>query len=115
MHELSIAQALLEQLRRVAEREGADRVLSVTVRIGALAGVDAEALEMAFPVAAAGTLAEGATLRIEAVPARVHCTACGRDSAPPFPFLVCDACGSGAVHVESGRELDLVAAELRQP
>lgn len=112
MHELSIAQALVEQVADLVAREGGRRAVRVTVKLGALSGVDPEALDMAFPVAAEGSDCEGATLVVEPVAAAAHCRDCGRDSEPPFPFLACEHCGSTDVDVLAGHELLLAAVEI---
>ncbi len=112
MHELSIAQALIEQLDEVATREGASEVLSVTLRVGSLSGADPDALSMAFPMAAEDTVAQGAQLIIENVPARVECRGCSLESSPEFPFLACENCGSNDVICLEGKELTLCSVEL---
>jgi len=112
MHELSIALALLEQVQTVAEREKADAVLRVAVTIGELCGVNPEALEMAFPVAAENTCAADAKLDVTSTPARVHCRTCGRESSPEFPMPICEACGSTDAEILGGRELMLTSVEI---
>lgn len=113
MHELSIAQALVEQVEAIATREGAAGVGTVRVAVGGLSGVNADALELAFPVAAERTVAEGALLAIEKVPAILTCRACNRVSHPDLVFMVCEQCGSSNVELSGGRELLLTAVELR--
>ena len=112
MHELSIALALIEQVQTVAEREKADTVLRIAVTIGGLSGVNPEALEMAFPVAADDTCAAGAKLDVTFTPAHLHCRSCGRDSSPEFPVLLCEACGSTDAEVLGARELMLTSVEI---
>ena len=82
MHELSIAQALIDKVNRVAETEGATRVMRIAITVGALSGVDPEALEFAFPIAAEGSAAAHASLDITRLPARVLCSECGRETCP---------------------------------
>ena len=112
MHELSIARSLVEGVAEAARREGARRAVVVRVRIGVLSGVEAWPLRQAFPFAAAGTVAEGADLQIEEVPARVRCRACGLEFAPDDPFFVCTRCQSMDVDILNGRELSLVSVDL---
>ena len=112
MHELSIAQALVEQVQALAQQEHAEHVAAVTVRIGALSGVNLEALQMAFPVAVEDTLAASARLLIETVPAQVRCRCCARLSEPDAPSIYCAACGSTEVEVVGGYELDIKSVEL---
>ena len=57
MHELAVCQALIEQVERVARDNAARRILSITVSVGPLSGIEAKLLEHAYPLAAAGTVA----------------------------------------------------------
>lgn len=110
MHELSIAQSLLEILEQEAKARGAAKVTRVKLRIGALSGVVREALEFAFEVASGGTVAEGASLEIEEVPVRIRCPRCGV-LEQEGPFLVCPRCGEVGVLL-SGRELEIDSMEI---
>jgi hydrogenase nickel incorporation protein HypA/HybF len=115
MHELSIALALVEQAEAIALREGAARLASITVTVGELSGVNPEALELAFPVAAENSLAREARLIIETVPARARCRACGQESSPGFPFPACGQCGSPDLEISAGQELLIKTLELDIP
>jgi hydrogenase nickel incorporation protein HypA/HybF len=66
MHEAALVDALLRRVLEVADEAGARRVTRVSVRLGALCHLSAEHLAGHFPVAAAGTLAAGAELCIQA-------------------------------------------------
>ena len=112
MHELSMATALVEQVEEIARREGAARIARIEVRVGALSGVDGEAFAFAFPLAAEGSLAEGAALAIEEVPLVVECRACGASTRPEYPVVRCAACASGDVAVVSGEEFRITAMEV---
>ena len=76
MHELAVCQALIEQVERVAREHDARRVISVVIVIGPLSGVEPRLLEHAYPLAAAGTVAESASLVVETEPVRVRCRTC---------------------------------------
>jgi hydrogenase nickel incorporation protein HypA/HybF len=112
MHELSIAQALVSEVETIRARESAREVTSVTVDIGALSGVDREALEFAFPLAAEGTAMARSALVIREIPAEVTCDGCGRRSAPDLANLCCGACGSGKVRLTAGRDIMIQSVEL---
>ncbi|MFF3615734.1 hydrogenase maturation nickel metallochaperone HypA [Streptomyces sp. NPDC002580] len=106
MHELSIAVAVVEQVER-AGRERGRPVVSLTLRIGELAGVVPEALDFSFGLAAEGTALAGARLLIETVEARAHCDGCGREAPTGMPpVLWCAGCGA-TVTLLSGRELEI--------
>ena len=112
MHETSIALAVVDQIARRAEQDGHDGVRAVVLRVGELAGVVPDALEFCFAQVCAGTVAEGAALRIEAVPALGRCGTCPDDWPVGMPpDLTCPACGEPAAHLISGRELEIAAVE----
>jgi hydrogenase nickel incorporation protein HypA/HybF len=112
MHELSIAQALIEQLEDIAVEKKASRILGVKLYVGMLSGVDHEALHMAFPFAAEGTVADGAGIKIIDIEPQAMCGSCGKESLPEFPFMVCGHCGSQDLTVTAGRELIIKSVEL---
>ena len=53
MHELSICNALLDQVERIAAERGAHSVAKIVLRIGPLSGVEPELLRNAYPLFAA--------------------------------------------------------------
>lgn len=112
MHELSIAQSVVDQVTDAARKEKAVRVVTITLAIGALSGVERESLEFAFPLAAEGTLAADAHLVIEEVPARLTCRACHAETDFEVPMVACSKCGSGDIEVSGGRDLIIKSVEL---
>lgn len=67
MHELSIAIRLVELAADAAQSLGAAAVSRLFVRLGAEAGVAAEALRFSFDLAAEGTIVQGARLELEPI------------------------------------------------
>jgi hydrogenase nickel incorporation protein HypA/HybF len=69
-------------------------------------------LANAYPIAGAGTAAEGSHLMIEQMQLRVRCRLCGTESAPPPNRLLCDACGDWRTDLLAGDELLLLSVEF---
>jgi hydrogenase nickel incorporation protein HypA/HybF len=113
MHELSICLALLDQVRAIAEEHRAHEVERILVRLGPLSGVEPTLLQSAYPLAAAGTIAESAVLDIEFAPLRVRCNACGAETEAVPNRLVCGRCEDYRTRVISGEEMLLARVELR--
>jgi hydrogenase nickel incorporation protein HypA/HybF len=112
MHELTLANSLVELAACHAASHGAGRVTRINIRLGQLCGI-ARALYFCFGPAARGTLCEGAELRIAEVPLTVQCDSCGGVKHPHTPFnLRCPDCGGPVRKVLSGREMELVSIEL---
>lgn len=112
MHELAVAQALVEQVDAVIDRHGTSSATSIRVRIGPLAGVVPELLATAFPLAAAGSRMEHAQLEFVHAPIQVHCQTCGAETEAAMNRLLCGACGDWHTQVISGDELLLESVEL---
>ncbi len=112
MHELSVCEALLAQVRATANANQAGGVGRVTVRLGPLSGVEPELLTQAFSIARNGPLTTEASLHIEPQPIRIHCRDCGNENEATANRLLCRACGSFRVNLISGDELLLARVEL---
>jgi len=113
MHELSVAQCVVDEACKAAAKEGAARVTKLWLRIGALAGIVEEALRFCFDVAAEGTACQGAALEIERVDLSVMCENCRQPRTLAERFLfVCPECGSPTPEILAGQELELVSLEI---
>jgi hydrogenase nickel incorporation protein HypA/HybF len=112
MHEYSIMQSALNQALSEARQAGATRVHEIRLRIGVLSGVVPDALQFAFEALTPGTLAEGALLRIEEVPARFWCGKCGREFVSANLYAECPDCGLPSGDLRAGRELELSSMEV---
>jgi len=115
MHELSIANALIDQVCEHAASSGAERVAAISIRMGALSGIS-RALYFCFPSASRGTICEGAILHIHEVPLTVMCTHCEAVKTPAALYnFRCPDCGRPTPKVLTGREMQLVSIELVAP
>jgi hydrogenase nickel incorporation protein HypA/HybF len=115
VHELSLCQALLDQVTQIASDHGASRVERILLRVGPLAGVEPMLLQHAYPLAAAGSIAEAAELVIEPSQVVVHCCECGAETEAQPNRLLCGVCSSYKTRLVSGDELLLANVELTIP
>ncbi len=113
MHELSVCESLLKQVRATAEANRASSVGQITVRLGPLSGVEADLLAQAFTIARSGPMTGDATLVIDPQPVRIRCRDCGNENDAATNRLLCNACGGYRVDLISGDELLLAKVELR--
>jgi len=105
MHELALAQAMIELVAATARKHGVQRVTAVRVEIGELAHVEPEALQFCFQSVVRGTVAERARLEIERTPGTAWCMPCG-DTVPLARHGdPCPACGSYQLTPVRGDEL----------
>ena len=112
MHEMGIAASVLDIVRQYVPDAQAPLVRRVSVRVGELAGVQAESLRFCFDAMVAGTPYGAATLAIEYIPAVRRCRPCGT-SFPGAAWLArCPTCGAPDAPLEGGDELSVTEVEL---
>jgi hydrogenase nickel incorporation protein HypA/HybF len=110
MHELAITRNIVAI---VAEAARGRRVRRVTIEVGKLSGVMAEAIDFCFPLVAEGTVLEGAALDIRLLAGRARCGDCATEFATDTIFAPCP-CGSRRVMRVQGEELTVKTMELEE-
>lgn len=112
MHEMSLAESVIQIAEGTARQHGGTRVSAITLEIGLLAGVEIEALRFCFGAASQSSLAAGATLVIEQPGGRAWCMPCAE--SVPLSSLVeaCPRCGSHQLQVTGGNELKVREIEI---
>ena len=112
MHELSVCLSLLQQVEAIAAERHAAAVIRIELEVGPLSGVEPDLLRNAWPLAAAGTIAEPAELSINSCDLVVECSECGEQTAAKANRLLCASCGDYRTRVVSGEDLTLLRLEL---
>ena len=111
MHEFAIAEALATRV--LAHAPAGARVREVEIQIGAMRGLEPDALKMCWEAVTFGTPMAGAVLSVDQLPWTVRCSNCGREWTSAVPFVSC-ACGNETPAPLGGDELDLVAITVEQ-
>ncbi|HYL46335.1 MAG TPA: hydrogenase maturation nickel metallochaperone HypA [Candidatus Limnocylindrales bacterium] len=114
MHEMGIANSVLEAVKVEAELRPGMRVAKVCVRVGELSGVDPEALRFCFDALVKETPLETVSLEIEFRPRRHRCPACGREFDVTNFETKCPGCGEPATLFFAGTELELAYLEMEE-
>ncbi|MGB9074788.1 MAG: hydrogenase maturation nickel metallochaperone HypA [Terriglobales bacterium] len=114
MHEMGIANSILDGVAAEARRRPGSRPVKVGVRIGELAGLDPDALRFAFEALTVETPLAGLELDIEYRAPRGRCRECAREFEVRNFELLCPACGSRNAEVISGDELEFAYLEVEE-
>lgn len=112
MHEMSLAEGVLQLIEDAARREKFSKVTVVWLEIGQLAGVEAEAMRFCFDAVTRGSVAEGAQLEIIAAPGAGWCMQCSATVALGETFGACPQCGTYQVQVTGGTEMRVKELEV---
>jgi hydrogenase nickel incorporation protein HypA/HybF len=112
MHEIGIAESLIEIAEVKAREANARSIQVIALRLGEFTTVVREALEFAFEIAKQGTLAGNARLEIEVVPTRVQCVVCAVDAELlRGAALRCERCGF-PLKIICGEEMQIDYIEI---
>lgn len=112
MHEMSLAESVREIVDETARANGAERVLSVRLEIGALAQVEIEAMRFAFEVVKRGSLADQAVLEIVQADATAWCMPCGTTVSIAGRGHACPHCGSYQLQVTGGDRMRVMDIQI---
>jgi len=112
MHELSLAESILETIEEAAQRDGFVRVRTVRLEIGRLSCVEPEALAFCFEAVMRDSIADGAQLDIIALPGSGWCAHCAATVAMETSYDACPQCGAYHLKIISGTEMRVKELEV---
>lgn len=107
MHELSLAIEIITIVQDEMSKRHLNEVKAVGIRLGALSGVDPEALTFGFETATIDTPQSGAKLIIERIPVQGRCRSCKKDFQVEEFIFMCPYCCSTDMEITQGEELDV--------
>jgi hydrogenase nickel incorporation protein HypA/HybF len=114
MHEIGIANSILDAVRTEAARHLGAEPRKVAVRIGELAAVDADALRFCFEALTRNTELESLDLEIELCPRLQRCSACAAEFVVTDYEFRCPECGGERTECISGDQLELAYLEMEE-
>ncbi len=112
MHEMSLAESVLQLVEETAIREKAQRVKLVVLEIGRLSSVEPEAMRFCFEAVTRDSIAQGASLEIVVTPGLGWCMPCGAEVEMAESYGACPRCGSYQVQPTGGMEMRVREIEI---
>ena len=112
MHELSVAMGIVRIAESETRKAGAREVEAIELEIGALAGIEFQALDFVWPLAVKDTVLERAEKRVEIVEGRARCMDCDTVYEMKRFYDPCPRCSSNLKHILQGKELRVKALEV---
>jgi len=107
MHELGIATEIINIVQHEMIKRHLDKIKTIGLRIGALSGVDPEALTFGFQAATMDTPLTGTELAIEHIPVQGSCKSCDKEFEVKDFIFICPHCDSRDIQIMHGEELDI--------
>lgn len=122
MHELSMAQGIINAVLETAESNNATEVNEVTIEIGRLAMINPEQLQFMLSVLVENTIMQDAKINIEDIPAEIECANCDfkgvailDDSDHYAPLVKCPECDSLKVEILNGKDIVVKNIVIEKP
>ncbi len=112
MHEMSLAESVLQIIEDTAHAQQFTHVRTVVLEIGALSAVEPEAMRFCFDAVTRGSMAEGAKLEIIEIPGTGWCMECGKSVTLNERYGLCPHCGDARVEITGGNELRVKDLEV---
>ena len=112
MHELSIAESILDAVRKEIALHPGTVPTRVGVKIGSMAAIDPEALKFCFDAIVNGTDWAELKLDTNVILASRICNNCRNVFVVEDYNSICPACSSGETTPDGGDELDLEYLEV---
>lgn len=112
MHEMSLAEGVLQLLEDAARQQKFEKVITVWLEIGQLSGVEVEAMAFCFDAVTRDSVAQGARLEIIVLPGVGWCMQCSTSVPMSEVFGECPHCGSFQMQVTGGTEMRVKELEV---
>jgi hydrogenase nickel incorporation protein HypA/HybF len=105
MHELSIAQNIIEIVEDNIKTVENPKVNFVFLKVGKLSNVLVDSLTFGFDTLIQGTNLEGAKLLVEEIPIKLNCKNCEKEFETNKFAFQCIYCGNTNLEMLTGNEL----------
>ena len=112
MHELSIAQSIIDIVTQHLPDNNHSQVKSVIVRIGKLSNVLPDSLSFCFEAITKDTDFEKTELIMKIIPINIECKDCGKISETENYIFSCPSCESTNISIISGNDLNVEEIEV---
>lgn len=113
MHEMSIAESILDIVKETLADKCPDGILKeVVVQVGELVAVVPDSLTFCYEAIVKDTEFENSKMIVEIVPLMATCNACTHHFKIEKYQFSCPACGATAIEVGQGQELQISHLEV---
>ena len=112
MHELPISENILNIALSNAKKANAKRITDIYLVIGQLSSFIDESIQFYWDIISKDTIAEGAELHFDRIPAKFQCKRCRNYFGLDGEDFLCPRCSSTEIEINSGREFYLESIEV---
>jgi hydrogenase nickel incorporation protein HypA/HybF len=114
MHEFSLAEEVIKLARAEAEKNKARLVIEITIEIGNLSGVAADAFESALYLLSEGSVLDKARLNIVRISGKGICIECDQEFEMIKRIDTCPKCHSFPSEIRGGNEFRVASLMIEE-
>lgn len=109
MHEFSLAVEVIKLAEREAEKAMAESIQEITIEVGYLSGVEADAFESALGMLARDSALEKSLIHIIRTPGTGRCISCNYDFEMIHRMATCPKCLAFPSEIKGGQEFRVMS------
>lgn len=112
MHEMSIAQSVIDIVEEEMQKNNAKVLRSVRLNIGQMSAIVPDSLSFCFEIIIKDTPLDGARLIMDLIPLMGYCHACEEEFEIEDYVFSCPKCGDTKIETTAGQDLSIVEIEV---
>jgi hydrogenase nickel incorporation protein HypA/HybF len=109
MHEFSLAIEVINLAQREVERNMAEKIQEMTIEVGYLSGVEADAFESALELLVKESILENANINIIRTSGKGKCNTCDYEFEMKYRMATCPKCKCFPSEIIGGEEFRVVS------
>lgn len=112
MHELSVAQNIIEIVKENVPGKELGNVKTIFLEVGEFSGIVSDSLQYCFDVIKTDTPLEGSKMEIKKIPFLLYCNECKTKTTNNMGIRFCEKCGTCNTKIMSGMDMQITKVEL---
>lgn len=114
MHEFSLAEEVIKLAEHEAKKNNAISVSEITIEVGNLSGVEADAFKSALDLLSEGSILDKACLNIVILKGKGVCNTCSQEFEMDRRMDTCPQCHSFPEEIKGGNEFRVVSLMIEE-
>jgi len=109
MHEFSLAIEVINLAQREAEKNMAASIQEITIEVGDLSGVEADAFESALELLVKESILQNADIKIIRTAGKGKCNSCNYEFEMKYRMATCPKCHCFPSEISGGEEFRVIS------
>jgi hydrogenase nickel incorporation protein HypA/HybF len=112
MHELSVAQNIIEIVKENIPENELGNVKTIFLEVGEFSGIVSDSLQYCFDVIKSDTPLGNSKMEIKKIPFVLYCNKCKSETTNNMGIRLCEKCGGYDTKIISGTDMQITNVEI---